>query len=308
MAWFSFAIIATLLMTLVNFGDKFIIESQIPNPLAVLVFFSFFNLFTGALLWMLTGIAFLPQEQAGLLIIAGTAPAFAGYFYFQAVSQAETSRIIIIGQLYPVFTLLLSVLFGTDTISLMQLVGFGLILFAALAATIQRTDTENKEPAAPMWNVFWLLVMTNLIAASSIVLTDNVVNELVVDIRGLMQVTAYMGFGYWLGGMALLIFVSRVRRAFISHLRKLNRGAVASLASVESIFILRQIFLLQALTLGPVAIVSVIGSLNVFFAVILGWVLTLWRPSVFKEDIRRQTLTRKFIWAAVAFVGILLVR
>ncbi|MEO1645064.1 MAG: hypothetical protein AAFR67_07740, partial [Chloroflexota bacterium] len=81
-----------------------------------------------------------------------------------------------------------------------------------------------------------------------------------------------------------------------------------SLASVESIFILRQIFLLQALTLGPVAIVSVIGSLNVFFAVILGWVLTLWRPSVFKEDIRRQTLTRKFIWAAVAFVGILLVR
>lgn len=308
MAWFGFAIIATLLMTLVNFGDKFIIESQIPSPLAVLVFFSFFNLITALLLWVLTGFALLPQEQAILLLIAGTAPAFAGYFYFQAVSQAETSRVIIISQLYPIFTLVLSVLFGTDTISGTQLVGFALILIAALAVTIKRTEGDAEKDVAPMWGVFWLLVMSNFIAAVSIVLTDNVVNVLVVDIRGLMQVTAYMGFGYWLGGMALLIFVPPVRHAFASQLKKLQRGGVVSLASVETIFVARQFFLLQALTLGPVAIVSVIGSLNVFFAVILGWVLTLWRPAIFKEDISRQTLTRKFIWAAVAFVGILLVR
>lgn len=308
MAWFGFAIMATLLMTLVNFGDKFIIESQIPNPMAVLIFFSIFNLLTAAILWVLTGFTTLPQGQAWLLIAAGTAPAFAGYFYFQAVSRTEMTRIVIISQLAPIFTLVLSVIFTQDSINGRQLLGFVLILLAALAVTLQRAKPKVDAPLVPMWDVFGLMAAANFIAATSLVMTDSVVSAIAIDFQGLMLVTAYMGFGYFWGGLALLVLMPHVRQAFFRQWRITGRGALAAVGSVESIFVIRQFFLLQALILGPVAIVSVIGSLNVFFAVILGWVFTLWRPSIFKEDISTGSLMRKFIWAGVAFVGILLVR
>ena len=45
MTWFLYALLATILMTLVNFGDKFVVESQVPDPLALIIFLSFFNFF-----------------------------------------------------------------------------------------------------------------------------------------------------------------------------------------------------------------------------------------------------------------------
>jgi uncharacterized membrane protein len=61
-----------------------------------------------------------------------------------------------------------------------------------------------------------------------------------------------------------------------------------------------------ALSLGTASLVSIINSLNVFFAIFFGWVLTLWRPHIFKEDISARSLATKAAWASVAFVGILL--
>lgn len=138
MTWFAYALLAALLMTFINFGDKFVVESQVPNPLALLVFLSFFNLLVGIILWIGLGFETLPSNQGLILILAGTAPAFAGFFYFQAVSKTETTRIVILSQLAPVFTLIMSMIFLRETLTWMQFVGFVLILIAAIAVTMQR--------------------------------------------------------------------------------------------------------------------------------------------------------------------------
>ena len=62
-----------------------------------------------------------------------------------------------------------------------------------------------------------------------------------------------------------------------------------------------------ALSLGPVALISVVSSINVFFAILFGWILTLIAPAVFKEGISRDELLHKAVWAIVLFVGIVLV-
>lgn len=307
MTWFLYALLAAILMTLINFGDKFIVESQVPNPLALIVFLSFFNLLAGLVLWAFVGFELLPFNQSALLIIAGMTPALAGFFYFQAVSRTETTRIVILSQLSPIFTLILSVLFLNESLSLQQLLGFGLILVAAIAVTLQRSKSSVDDVDEPLWDVFILMIITNIIAAGGLVLTDSLVNSLITDVRSLTLVTAYAGVGYWLGGM-LLLFVPRVRQAFLYHIQHTNAKALLSLSGVESIFVIRQFVLFMALTLGPVSLVSVIGSLNVFFAVAFGWVLTLWQPHIFKEDISRSNLIQKFAWATVAFIGIILLR
>ncbi len=308
MTWFIYALLAAILMTLINFGDKFVVESQVPNPFALLILLSCFNLLIGIVLWIVLGFETLPLNQGALLILAGTTPALAGYFYFQAVSKTETTRIVILSQLGPIFTLILSALFLNERLTWLQFIGFVLILFAALAVTLQRSKTEIGDIVEPAWDIFGLMLMTNLIAAGGLVLADSVVNTIITDFRSLTLVTAYSGLGYWVGGMFLLLFVPRVRHAFFNTIRETNIKAIASLSSVESIFVIRQFVLFMALTLGPVSLVSVIGSLNVFFAVAFGWILTIWQPHIFKEDISRNNLIQKFAWATVAFIGIVLVR
>ena len=256
-------------------------------------------------MWIVVGFETLAMNQGLLLIGAGTTPALAGYFYFQAVSRTETTRIVILTQLSPIFTLILSFLFLNEKLSLIQLLGFGLILFAAIAVTIQRSETNAGTVTEPLWDVFALMIMSNIISAGGLVLTDSLVNSLITDFQSLTLVTAYAGVGYWFGGM-LLLLIPRVREAFYYHIQHTNFKALASLSGVESIFVIRQFVLFMALTLGPVSLVSVIGSLNVFFAVAFGWVLTLWQPHIFKEDISRRNLIQKFAWATVAFIGIIL--
>ena len=62
-----------------------------------------------------------------------------------------------------------------------------------------------------------------------------------------------------------------------------------------------------AISLGPIALVSVLGSASVFFAILLGWILTLFWPKVFNEDVSKQGLFKKVALSILAFLGIILV-
>lgn len=177
-----------------------------------------------------------------------------------------------------------------------------------MAVTLQRTNTEAENKNNPVWTVLFLMVMANLIYGGGLVLADSVVESLVTDLRSLFLITAYTGFGYWLGGLSLFLLVPDVRRAFMKHAGTSNLKAIISLSGVESVFVIRQVVIFMALSLGTAPLISIIGSLNVFFAIIFGWILTLWQPHIFKENISRRNLINKFIRAGVAFAGIILVR
>jgi drug/metabolite transporter (DMT)-like permease len=312
MEWFIFALISTLLITLVNYGDKFLVESQVQNPLALLVLLSFMNGVFALIFWLLSGFMTLPLQSALLITLAGTAPVFAGYFYFQAVLRTEASHIIVMGQLSPVFTLILGILFLGEQLTGSQLLGFALIIAAALAVSIKAKNPDSPLSSASIWTVFGLMVMTHLIYSVAIVLTDELISDIVmqgqtVKWQALLSVTAHASLGYFLGGLALLAFVPPVRNAFLSQFKQTPLKAIFALSSVEAIFAIRMFIFYLALSLGPASLVTVVGSLNVFFAILFGWILTLWRPQIFKEDIRLKSLAQKAVWAALAFAGVLLI-
>jgi transporter family protein len=312
MEWFIFALISTLLITLVNYGDKFLVESQVQSPLALLVLLSFVNGVFALIFWLLSGFMTLPLQSALLITLAGTAPVFAGYFYFQAVLRTEASHIIVMGQLSPVFTLILGMLFLGEQLTGSQLLGFALIIAAALAVSIKAKNPDSPLSSASIWAVFGLMVMTHLIYSAAIILTDELISDLVmqgqtVKWQALLSVTAHASLDYFLGGLALLAFVPPVRNAFLSQVKQTPLKAILALSSVEAIFALRMFIFYLALSLGPASLVTVVGSLNVFFAILFGWILTLWRPQIFKEDIRLKSLAQKAVWAALAFAGVLLI-
>jgi drug/metabolite transporter (DMT)-like permease len=173
-------------------------------------------------------------------------------------------------------------------------------------------SSDMPVSSAALWTVFGLMVMTHLIYSAAIILTDEQIPDLVmqgqnVNWQALLGVTAHASLGYFLGGLALLAFVPPVRNAFLPQVKQTPLKAILALSSVEAIFAFRMFVFYLALSLGPASLVTVVGSLNVFFAILFGWILTLWRPQIFKEDIRVKSLLQKAAWAGLAFAGVLLI-
>ncbi len=305
MSWLPFALLAPAIMTLVMFGDKYVIERHIPDSRAVLIYLGITNFTFSAVLFVITGFPILPMEQAIPLFLAGAFTIWGNVFYFRAIAMDETSNIIIFLQLIPVFTLVLGILFLQEWISPQQLIGFLLIIVSCIGVS---RDPKQKAKAGGLrlsW-AFWLVLIASIFFAISFVLSDDVLDAYVIDIRTLVISTMYSAAGYSVGTLVLYLVAPSIRNAFNQHIRTATATTFGSVYMLEGLFFLRQLALFLAISLGPVALVTVLSSTSVFFGILLGWIFTLIAPQIFKEDIRRQNLLRKAGWAGVLFVGLLL--
>ncbi len=307
MSWVIAALLATTIMAIVNFGDKLVSARYIPNAYAIQIFFGFVNLSFGVLFWIYNDFAILAVEQMLPLILAGMVTVAGGYFYFQAVMQEEMSRLIVLGQLVPVYTLIMGVIFLGERPSAVQLIGFVLILVAAVGVSVDPRKAADDAILPTRGAALRLLMIATFMWSIAFIFTDLSVDAWVVDMPTLLLSLAYNNFGYWLATM-LLLLLPHVRRPFLEHLRGMRAEGFIAINVVEGLFAVRQILLFQALLLGQAGLVAIVSSMNVFIGIFLGWALSLFWPQIFKEDTRRDSLFRKLAWAGVAFVGILFVR
>jgi len=67
-----------------------------------------------------------------------------------------------------------------------------------------------------------------------------------------------------------------------------------------------KIFTIIAIAEGPGALVSVLGSTQVFFAILYGFILTKISPHIFEEDISRAAITKQLFLSIVMFCGVFL--
>lgn len=312
MGWFALALLATLLMTVINFGDKFIVSRQIPETNAVLIYFGLVNLVFAFGLWALAGFTLYPAAIILPLMLSGALITWGNLFYLQAMAADDASKIIVLAQIQPVLVLLISLIFFGEQFSASRLIGFALIITAAVALSASRqTDIpvgrRGLRARFQSNGALWLMLTAATAWAFSAIAADSALG-FVIDTPTLMLSIAYASFGYGLGSMALYVFVPPVRHSFNRVVPTTTAGMIGSAVVIETTFVIRQWVLFSAYSLGPVALISVIGSTNVFFGIAIGWALTLIVPHLFKEDIRRETLIHKAIWAAVMFAGLVLIR
>jgi drug/metabolite transporter (DMT)-like permease len=213
------------------------------------------------------------------------------------MGQEEASRVVVLFQMQPIFILVLSLIFLNEIITPRQLLGFGLILGAAVAISLNKETSRLKLSRA-----FFLILLTDLIWSSSVVLFK----ATVVDVN-FFDIFAYESWGLALGGFILYLLVPSLRNAFHRNIKVVSRRGLLLLAYNESSFVVSKLVAFTAVLLGPVALVSVLGSTQVFIGIVLGAVLTRIIPRVFQENISRDVLVRKGLLAVVMFGGILLV-
>ena len=145
-------------------------------------------------------------------------------------------------------------------------------------------------------------------AASLLWAGQQVLFKFVVTELTFFDVVGYEALGFGTGGLILLVLFPAIRRSFLTSLKTMRRRAIVIIFLNETWSTVAKLVAFLAISLGPVAIVSVLGSASVFFGVLLGWLLTVTLPRLFFEDISPRALIRKGALAALMFGGLLLVR
>ena len=294
MSWLFFAVFAPAIYSVVNFVDKYILSRYIKDYRGISMYSAVMATIFGTLFWLFSSMPKLSLHDAFLIIFSGMLTFWAMVVYFKALSFEETSKIIILFQMGPILVLVLSLLFLKEVISLRQFLGFTLILLSSVGVSL-----ENPFTGFRLSKSFFLIMINQAMWSVGAVLF-----KFVVDQNSFVKVVSYESWGIALGGLILFLFFKNIREPFLDTFKTVKKKAIFFIFVNEGIFVIARLLTFLAVSLGPLALVSVIGSTSVFFGVIFGTVLTILLPNVFREDLSKSGLIKKFSFAALAFMGI----
>lgn len=298
MNWLIPALISPLLYTATNFIDKYLIEKLLPDYRVVPILSGSIGFIAGTIFFALNGFTFIDHRDGAIILVTGILTLWGLVPYYEALMSEETSKIIILFQSIPIFVLTLSYIFLGETISQKQLIGFALILASAMLVSASSISDFKFKINKP----FVLIIIVNLLWAVSAVLLKFSLGS--YDLKTIIN---YEGWGVGIGALYLYIFSSEIRNAFNKTMKKLKKYTIGVMCLNEVIFITAKSVMFFAYSLGPAALVSVVGSAQAFWGILAGAVLTLLFPRIFKEDIGKDTIVKKVVCSAVMITGIWLV-
>lgn len=299
MNWLTFALLAPALYAIVTFVDKYLIEKKVKDYTAMPIYIGIAAAIAGILIFIGAYYPLLPLKETLIVLTTGVLTTFASLLYFKALSLEETSNINIFFLMFPVVTLILAYIFLHETLNVSQGIGFILILGATIVVSAEQGVSLIK--GFHLSKAFWLIVAYDIIWAAS-----GVLMKFALNISSFSQVIAYESFGAALGALILFIVFKPIRQAFYTtHAHLKDAGRVAIMIN-ETFSIIAKASTFYAFSLGPVTLVSVLEGTQAFYAIAYGVVLTLFFPTIFKENTTPSVIVKKTICATVAILGIYL--
>lgn len=298
MNWVLLALLAPAVYTLNNYIDKYLVSSKIKDYRAIFIYSAIVGLGAGTLIWLFTGRPILSTFDASIVLFTGILTVWGLPLYFKALSEEETTTIIILFQTIPVISFILAFFILGETITLKQLLGFAIILICATLVTIKKTKGKIFQ-ISPAF--FYVLIFNTMWALAGVLI------KFAINANSFTKILPYESWGIGIGGIALFFLFPGIRKAFIKSVKTLKKPTIGVLLGNELVFVSAKAITFLAYALGPVALVSVLGGTQVFFGIIYGIVLTLIFPKIFDEDLSRNTLIKKGILGLGVLIGIILI-
>jgi uncharacterized membrane protein len=292
MNWFFYALATPALYSVTNFIDKFLIEKKIKEPILIISLSGFISFVLGIIIFLVRGFRFFEPTQIGLIVFAGIILDFYLLPYFKALKIDDASRIVPLFQFVPVFVLVMSYLFLKEVLTIDQLVGFVLILCGGFILSVKKVEGKIFKPRLSFWY---------MIAASFLYALVGVIFRFVVRVEDFWTTLAYQYFGMGIGAVALLIFFLTKNRYFKIVGLKSSMGIMVVNSGIA---ILAQMAEVYAISLVPVAFVSIVGGVQPLFVLLFGIMLSMWFPKIIKEDISKSVVGIKLLSILLIFIGL----
>jgi len=297
MHWIIPALVAPFINASVNFVDKYLISARVKNHWAMPVYSAIVNFLLGTAVWIFYGFPLLGTRDSIFALASGFLLALATAIYFFLLFREDTSKIVFLFALTPVLVLAMaSFLFGQE-ITPVQYLGF----FLVMAAVLSVSWNKAADGVMPILAIALAMLMDLLMACSTILIDQ------AIGASSFLKVLNYQGWGMGLGGLVIYLLIPKIRQAVRDNMKAV-RGRVFGLVFInESFTVFYEWIYFFAYSIGPVALVSVVGGTQAFYGILLGALLTMVFPNIFSENVSRAGLAKKIAAAFVLVVGLYLI-
>lgn len=296
------AIIAAIFYASTNHIDKFLISKMVRNAnYRSLILVS--TIIAGGVMSIIysfiCGFKFEFDLSSFLILFFNSALyTVANIFWFKALDRDDTSLVVIMFQLIPVFMLLLSpIILPDQNISLIQLIGGVIITLAAIFVTFEPDKKKfSKE------KLITLLIMAFVSIAYAIwFILERYVN-LTHDFN---QTTFWSNISLFLVGVIIFVFIKSYRSAF-SKLLKTNGKKVIALNLVNELLnSFGGVLSTFAGTMTSIALISfTTQGVQPFAVLAIGILITKFFPKVEKENISKSVLIIRISMIILCLIGL----
>jgi len=292
MEWIVFALLAPGFWAMNSITTKVLIDKKFQKPIPFMIFLLLIDMFFAFGVFLLLPITFV-YPYSIYAMLTGALGMTASLFYLKALRMEEASRISSLIQMSPIFIAILSSIFLGEVLALQQYFGIVLIVVASMLISYRRVKAGRRlSPALKFMLVFALGV------AAYNIFTKYVMNYI-----------SYWMFFFWdvmgfISTTPVLLLIPKVRKDFLKIISSLDKKTIAGGVLNESLWFLGSVSMLVAISLSYVSIVSSIGALQPLFALAYTILLSLFIPSILKEEITRFNVAQKLFAVLLIFVGI----
>ncbi len=294
MSWILLVIISHICWSVENVFTKIVIGSKIKNPYVFLILISILSILV--LPFINVKYIFLPSAiTAGWLFLASLLYTTAGIPYVKAMEIEEVTRINILWNTIPVFSLILSWAIIGDRLSGIEFVAMFFLLTGAILASIKKGSMSLKMSPA-----FWLMILSCLLYAAYALV-----------VRYLSKSLAFSSIFFWV----IVIDAISINIAFV--FKKIRKDFIATISNNKISFIFWfliivlisnfGLFLNQwALSLKPGALIYSFEGIQVLMVFSIAVFIAKFYPGALEESVDKKNLLIKFFAFIMIMVGIVL--
>lgn len=293
--WIFFALLAPLLWAIANFIEKYSLGEYTKDAHDFIFFGSLLSWVLFLFLSIIFGlpelsILWLPPIILGMLFIG------AYWFYAKALRITETSQLIISFKLIPVLTLLFAFLFLGQNLSNLDALAFVIVLVGTVLVSVEKVEGASRITEGTKWIAGAIFIWGAMFVGVDWALTKvSFWHYLTLEVLG----TSIAGTAFML--------LPQIRNDLIASVKTATFGKYFWFGLTKVCDFLGQILIKKAFVLGSSAgLVTVVMQVQSAYGIIIGVVLTLWLPQVIKEDISKESLSKKIVGTAIMFAGICL--
>lgn len=292
MLWLYISIIAYLLLAIANLGDKLVVSKYLSSPRVYAISVA---LLQSMVIVLLPFFGEWPGWQNMLLnFVAGAFFVIAIYYFYSALKNGETSRVVtVVDGLVPIFVLVLSSLLLYENFSRQQLLGVILLIIGGFTLSYNKEQKKNRKEDFKCIAIAVVAFAFSQVFAKMSYSTQPFLSAFIwARVCGLLVVVPFL----------CSVGARKELKDNFVHKEKVSNSKAVAFAQVSG----GAGFFLQnyAIKLGSVGIVVALQGIKYFFLFIL--IILLSKNFVqLKEDWNRNVLIKKACGAGLIIFGLM---
>lgn len=295
------AIFASFLWASTNHIDKFLlngIDESWSNIKTLIVFSTLVAWIVLLLVWLIICKFNINISNISLIcvLLASVIYILASYFYLKALEKNETSIVVVMFQLIPVFSYVLALIFFKENLTAQQIIWSIVIILSAVLISIDFEEKNNNGKRLALV----LVAISSLLYAIFFFLFD-------IWIRH----SSYNSCAFWFQiGLLIqgIIFISikSFRTTFIKAIKNNGKKYFWLNITNEAINLVANLSVNFANVTIPLALANVLNGFQGAFVFILGAIGTKFLPKYFKENMNKKVVIQKVSCIILSIIGLII--